>query len=81
MNKPQIITHTNLTEFQLEELNKLFDKDINVIDYSFDDNDLILKVKDNEIVVEHYIICNEDDVFFSAIGKQEDSENKLFKIN
>ena len=72
-----------LTDFQKKELSNLYQKGAIIIDFYVDDedNDLVLYVKDDSTVIENYIICEEDDVYFSRIGRYDSSLDKLEKIN
>jgi hypothetical protein len=72
-----------LSDFQKQELCKLYEKGLKVIDfYVVDDNDeLYLKTIDNKIKIESVIIHKEDDVFFSCIGKYDYNLDQLVKIN
>jgi len=79
----KIIKDNNLTTFQILELSKLREMDIEILDYSInsEDNDLMIKTVDNDILIENYMICERDDVFISIIGKSDSSLDKIEKIN
>lgn len=73
----------SLSDFQKRELAKLFSKGTKVIDFyvDFDDNDLMVCYKNDDVVVESYIICENDDVFFSRVHKADKNLDMLVKIN
>lgn len=77
-----VVESYTLTKFQKESIKELFKDDIKVIDHFLDgDRDLVLIIQDDEFVIEHFIICPQEDVFFCAIGKKDPFMDQYIRIN
>jgi hypothetical protein len=72
-----------LTSFQKKELSKLYKNNVRIIDFFVDDedDDLVLKIKDDTTVIEQFVICKNEDVYFSCIGKFDSNLDRLEKVN
>lgn len=75
-----ILKDNSLTEFQVNKIKKLFEEGLTIIDWSVEwRGDLTLIITDNEYITESLLICPQEDMFFSAIGKKDSVLDTFFK--
>lgn len=81
--KDKIEKSYELSCFQKNILDVIFSKNICVTDFYMadEDNDLILCLESEDNIIDMYIICENTDVYFSRIGKYDETLDELKKID